>query len=199
MLLVLLSFLFLDRELIQRLLIWSAQRRHVNLRMWMKTVVTVFLYPTSRFTTITFMTSWKALRLTQSDQSKGQDSKSACFLKHSVMLLTAKLVWIGVVCRAVLCEIALFTYLSYAGTPSNVHNKYFASSRAITSQHKIHFVSHVYDVYVHYDIDHNFLWAFLSVSLLKKCTFKNPVFGRWLSGGTPVGNNEFMYVDSNRV
>lgn len=26
------------------------------------------------------------------------------------------------------------------------------------------------------------------------CTFKNPVFVRWVAGGTPVRNNEFMYV-----
>lgn len=67
---------FLGRRLTQNLQIWSTRTMHVNARMWMKTVVTVFLCPTSRSTTTISMISLRMCRLTQSDQSKRQDFQS---------------------------------------------------------------------------------------------------------------------------
>lgn len=65
-----LCYILLGRGLILSLQIWSAQRRPVNVRGSMKTVVTLFLCHTSRSTTTTSMISLKTLHLTQSDQSK---------------------------------------------------------------------------------------------------------------------------------
>lgn len=129
MLLFLLWFIFLGRKLTQSLLIWSAQRRHVNLRMWMTTVVTAFLCPTLRSTTTTSMTSSKMLRLTQSDQSKRQDSKSVCAFWSTMScwrLVCTNLVWIQVISGAIHCMRWLSPHIwvmqlpncTHAGTPN---------------------------------------------------------------------------------
>lgn len=137
-------FFNLGRRQTQSLLTWSPQRSHVNVRMWMKTAVTVCLCPTSRFTTITSMTSSKMLRLTQSEQSKGQDSKSLfafwaqCHvdilsvqdLHNSRVLVMLYIVWVRL-CPHVF-ELCSSPSAPMYVHPSNVHCRYFTNSYVTT-------------------------------------------------------------------
>lgn len=109
-----------------------------------------------------------------------------CFLKHDVMLKTClhkPCLNPGYLWCYSLYEMAHSTYLSYAVT--QLHPRRYTQLMCTTR-----FASSVATTRV------NITTTLTVFHVYAVCTFKNPVFVRWLAGGTPVRNNEFMYVAS---
>lgn len=188
---------FLGRRLTQSLQIWSAQRRHVNLRMWMKTVVTAFLCPTSRSTTTTSMISLKMLRLTLSDQSKRRDFKSVYAFWNTVScwrVVCTKLNCIQVICGVFHVWDGSVHKLSCTATQLHPHS--YTQLMCTTNVFLVVVQPRVSALQPLWLCCMNVLNTFIETDFFLRCTFKNPVFVRWLGGGTPVRNNEFMYVAS---
>lgn len=83
--------------------------------------------------------------------------------------------WNKILCSSVCAKLSLLHHSQMMCT--TVVPSYYIASQIICSI--------IWDIH--------FIWC-CSSSMLKTCTFKNAVFVRWVAGGTPVRNNEFMYV-----
>lgn len=84
--------------------------------------------------------------------------------------------------------VVLFIQYMIDGSVQLMYSTRFSSSSATTRHCITTTLCHICAEWVHWD---------RNVCLCSQNTlFKNPVLVRWLGGGTPVRNNEFMYVAS---